>query len=111
MAVKPEFIQLFEKATGIPLKQVPFEEINKKENWGYLTGKRAYSVDDNNNLIGLSLDYIPQFLWNVLPWKNLEALDYLSIKSCTIFNISFLKDLKGLTSLDLINNNIQDISF
>jgi hypothetical protein len=27
MATKPEFIQLFEKATGIPLKQVSFEEI------------------------------------------------------------------------------------
>jgi hypothetical protein len=33
MAAKPEFIQLFEAKTGTLLKQVPFEEINKKEKW------------------------------------------------------------------------------
>ncbi|MCA1758749.1 MAG: hypothetical protein LC658_03180, partial [Bacteroidales bacterium] len=70
MAAKPEFIQLFEKETGISLKQVPFEEISKKERWGFLTGKRAYAVDNNNNLTALSIDFIPQFLWNLLPWEK-----------------------------------------
>ncbi|MBT7396793.1 MAG: hypothetical protein HN778_18340, partial [Prolixibacteraceae bacterium] len=107
MAIKPEFILQFEKASGISLKQVPFKEINKKERMI----NRAFSVDADNKITALSLDYIPQFLWNNIPFEKLEYLQFLSIRSCTLSDFQFLKDLKGLTSLDLSLNNIQDISF
>lgn len=61
MATKPEFIQLFEKETGIPLKQVPFEEFSKKEIRGNLHTNRNYSLDTKNNLIALSIIYLNFF--------------------------------------------------
>ena len=115
MATDLERIHEIERITGIPLKQVPFEKIGEKEKFGtpwmgYLNANRAFSLDGNNNVTGLSLDYYPVYLLGDQVLRSFTHVSFLSFSNSWLPAYTFLKELKGLTSLDLSYNNLSDVS-
>ncbi len=78
-----DIIKKIEKQIEISLQEMPLDELKKNLNKPI----RGYAVDDTERIIGLCINS-----------------NYLS-------DISFLKELKGLSTLDLSYNNISDISF
>ena len=73
-------------------------------------GTRNYSIDDDNTVTGLSLDFCTIGLLPPSTLNGFRGLKHLSIKNTQIHDASILKDLKGLTTLDLSHNNLTDIS-
>jgi len=120
-----ERIQFIEEAFGFKLKQVDASEIGRKDfytvNISYYPssyvrspsfpyqGSRNYGVNEGGNIVGLSLDFSPLFMLPAHFLKYFRSLEFLSLRSSGISDFSFLKELKGLTSLDLSNNRIKEI--
>ena len=63
-------------------------------------------MDGNNLVTGLALDFCPVFLLPDSFWDSFRDIRFLSLKHSYLWDYSFIKDLKGLTSLDLSNNNL-----
>lgn len=120
-----ERIRFIEQTFGFPLKQAQPGEISRKDFytrniWGYSLsyvlspsfphkGARSYCLDENNNVSGLALDFCPLFLLPPGFLKEFIHLNFLSLRACGTSDVSFLKEIKGLTSLDLRNNQIKEI--
>ncbi len=111
MSTDLEIIKELQAQTGVDLKKVEFKDINKKENGLYISGLRAFSIDSEDNVIGLSLDYTTMESAQIELIFKLANLQTLSLKSCDFKDFTLLKKLEGLTSLDLSSNKISDCSF
>ncbi|KAF5435535.1 hypothetical protein C5S35_10775, partial [Candidatus Methanophagaceae archaeon] len=68
----------------------------------------GYTIDDNKNVIGLTL-YRTQ-ITDISELKELTNLTHLYLSSNNITDISVLKELTNLTQLHLRSNNITDYS-
>ncbi len=93
-----QIIEHLEKAIGKKLRQL--EQI--------AAGINGYTIDDNKNIIGLSL-YGSQ-ITDISALKELKNLTSLYLSGNQIVDISVLKELKNLTLLDLSDSQIADIS-
>jgi len=96
-----KLVEQFEKETGITLKRIPLEKI-----WAATTG---FAVDDNGRVRGLAIGdkkllRLPELL------SKFQRLEKLFLVGKEISDISSLKELKGLTHLELWQNQISDIS-
>ena len=95
-----QIIEQVEKAIGKKLRHV--EQID------FRSPISGYTIDDNKNIIGLSL-YGTQ-ITDISVLKELTNLTQLNLRNNKITDISVLKDLTNLTLLDLRFNNITDYS-
>ena len=101
-----ERIEFIENSFGFTLKKVEPENIHHKYFYtvnifiyilSYLQspsfsfkGARNYCLDNDNNLTGLSLDFLPVFLFPYGFITEFEHLNFLNLRSAGINDISFL---------------------
>ncbi|HEX8268008.1 MAG TPA: leucine-rich repeat domain-containing protein [Pyrinomonadaceae bacterium] len=106
-------IRELEKEFGFPLNRVELENLFTEKPFPalYDWGVRNYSVDENNFVTGLAIDYCPMFFLPDNYLANFSHLQKLKIKKTLLRDYSFLKELKSLTSLDLSSNDLSDYSF
>jgi len=106
-------IRELEKEFGFPLNRVELENLFTEKPFPalYDMGVRNYSVDENNFVTGLAIDYCPMFYLPDNHLANFSRLQKLKIKKTLLRDYSFLKELKSLTSLNLSNNKLSDVSF
>ncbi len=123
-----EYLQVIEETFGFKLKKVdtdkrdvkqfyiinPFELslYDREKQSSPYKGARNYSVNESGNITGFSLDYSPCFLLPKNFFMEFKNLIFLSMRSICLNDVSFLKEMGGLTFLDLSDNrNIKDFSF
>ncbi|MGD8780926.1 MAG: hypothetical protein PVH88_18415 [Ignavibacteria bacterium] len=124
-----EIIKKIEEIFGFELKRVEQKQVKAKDfftvnPFSYslrerespqfpYKGARNYCLDENGFVTGLSLDYCPVFLLEKACIKIdfLNEIKFISLRKFGPGDYSFLKELKSLSSLDLSNNQITDISF
>jgi small GTP-binding protein len=98
-----ELINQLEKEIGKQLKEIEFDQTEKDTKNGFTTDKKGY-------ITGLNLDEI-----NLVPTpktlSKFRNLKKLSLYGTRLNDISFIKGLNKLTTLDLSYNKIEDISF
>ncbi|MDY6933377.1 MAG: COR domain-containing protein [Spirochaetota bacterium] len=118
-----ERIQTIEEILGYKLKQVEPEKIAQKDFYApnpfdyslsYLLspkfpykGSRSYCINRDDSIVGLALDYAPCFLLPQDILAGFRNITFLSLRSADISDVSFLKELKGLTGINLSNNSIK----
>jgi GTPase SAR1 family protein len=105
-----DIIHQLEDAFGIRLKQVTPEAISQKEDWGNLQGLRAYAVNEDSCVLGLSLDYldtIPAISEYLL---SLQHLTFLSLRGSDYEDYAFLQKLPHVTTLDLSYTEVSDLT-
>ena len=103
MSTDLELIDRLQNEIGIKLAKLEFEEIMPE-----LT--RGFSVDEKGNVTGLNLyNIVSNFDYStwISKFKNLRKLNLLNNQ---LPDISFLKELTHLTELSLTGNQITDIS-
>lgn len=101
-----DIIRAIEREIEIPLQQLPQEQLLEKP-YGVV---RAFAVAHSGKVAGLRLDYTGFRKSGLL--VKLARIETVRLNGCWgLSDFSFLKELKGLTSLDLRSNNISDISF
>jgi len=126
-----EIIKLIEDQMEIELKELSEEEFNR-EYKTYADIRRGYFVDEDNRVTGLRIEFtstppltlIQQLttleglilrrvsLKDVSILKELKGLTALNLGwNREIKDVNFLKELKGLTALNLSENNLQDVTF
>ncbi|HLP45294.1 MAG TPA: TIR domain-containing protein [Candidatus Deferrimicrobium sp.] len=117
-------IEQLQKETGITLKRVPLEGIGSYK-------VNGFAADDDGAVRGLAicdkkLLRLPALLSkfqrleklvlmlnqisDISSLKELKGLTYLNLYENQISDISSIKELKGLTNLDLTSNRISEIS-
>jgi len=96
-----KLVEQFQKETGIKLKRVPLDDIER--------GVTGFAADDNGRVRGLAIWYkrLRRLPTQLSKFQRLEKLVLVDTK---ISDISSLKELKGLTDLNLLENQISDIS-
>ena len=110
-----ERIHEIEKILSVKLHRVEtLEALDTKNAFKivfFFQGTRNYCLDNDGNVIGLSLDNSSVHLLPASIWNDFKHIQKLSLKDNKLTDISALKDLKGLTTLDLsYNKQLTDIS-
>ncbi len=129
-----DIIREMETILQVPLIQMDLREIDKTTDL-YADIKRGYAIDEGGGVTGLRLENLAvkpvlhlcaglRDLVNLnLRFCHLEEMDIAFLKDYrrlvslnlrgnrAIGDFSFLRDLKGLTSLDLGYNELKDVSF
>ena len=100
MEKNQQIIEKLKKEVGKKFKQLSLYKI---------TNENGYSIDKNENIIGLNLESLRISDYSFL--KELKNLTTLELSSNQISDYSFLKELKNLKILELHSNQISDISF
>lgn len=119
-----EKIKQLEEILGFKLKRVNENEITRKDfnTWVFalsfveslaypFKGARNYSLDNDGFVTGLSLDYSPVFLLEYLDeiLSSFKNLIFVSLKNDYLPDYSFLKELKGLTNVNLSDNKVSEV--
>ena len=71
----------------------------------------SYSLAEDGTLIGLFLKDVSRTIVGDFPFDQCRNLKYLYLIKIDLSSFEFLSNLTGLTSLDLSDNQISDISF
>jgi hypothetical protein len=107
-----EIIRAMEKILDVPLPRLEPGDIGKKRKY-YRDFKRGYSLDSTGAVAGLRLEYL--FIKPVLGYVDrLRRVTGLSIEGCRLEpgDIDFLRGRGDLTYLNIANNKgIKDFSF
>jgi Leucine-rich repeat (LRR) protein len=99
-----DIIKQLEQEIGRKLRQISLDKVTS---WNKENG---YAVDENNNVVGLNLDYsglftIPNALINL---KNLQRLSIVSNKIAEL--PTTFAQLQNLSELILENNQLKELS-
>jgi Leucine-rich repeat (LRR) protein len=105
-----EIIRQMEAKLGITLKQVTPEAITQKEDLGYLKGLRAYALDEQGRVRGLSLDYLYAVSDVIGYFQHLQQMTFLSLRGYNDEDYTFLAKLIQLTTLDLCKTEVSDLT-
>ena len=106
----PEIIIKLEKKLKTQFKEVDISEIIKDKG---ITKLAEYSIDQNENVIGLCIPYFNlKKISNILSGKSTltNSLTHLNLCYNTIHDISALSKYKKISKLNLEDNQILDIS-
>ncbi|MBE7383927.1 MAG: leucine-rich repeat domain-containing protein [Leptolyngbya sp. SIO1E4] len=102
---------------GRPLEEISEDRFTQhgqaRYRWGSTNRitRDAYSLAADGTVNGLFLQPVTSEILFDFPFRQFSQIRHLSLNWVNLPNISFLSDLKELTSLDLRNNSISDISF
>ena len=103
---KPDIILLLEKELNYTAEKVDFDKIGESQEKESI----RYATDINNVVIGLFIERF-QNLSGLLPQiAKQTSLLYLSITNAKLTDISLIKELKNLASINFMGNQISDIS-
>jgi internalin A len=108
MASDLEIIREIEEILGVRLEQVDYAEIYKQDSNGFRNGIKAYSLDGNQQVIGLSLDSltIDKVIGLIVQLASIQTLS-LEMTFCDDFY--FIEELSMLRVLNLCFNRITDL--
>src|SRR3990167_1388475 len=100
-----DVIRRIESKLEVPLRKISLGEIEKIAQWP----TKAYALDDNGNVIGLQLDGYTISLDAEL--ADLCHLTMLTLGDAHLEKAEILKTMHGLTSLTLSGTQVTDVSF
>jgi hypothetical protein len=91
-------IKIIEDQMEIELKELNYEEFNQ-ESETYKDTRCGYLLNRDNLVTGLRIEATKTPPLNLI--QQLTSLEVLILRGVSLKEISFLKKMKGLTSLDL----------
>ncbi|MGO4912914.1 COR domain-containing protein [Leeuwenhoekiella sp. W20_SRS_FM14] len=104
---KPSGILKLEKLCGIEIMK--FDDFENGR--GRVNLSDFYSVDDNNQVVSLSITHSVKQIEQLLPIREFEELSYLSLTYCELEDVSFLFPKPNMLQMFLGGNRLKDITF